>query len=46
MGKPIAAKLAEYGLLFWVYVTTIPLTVLTAANGIAAWMDRSVKRIW
>jgi len=34
------------GLMFWVYVTTIPLTLLTAANGIAAWMDRSRRRKW
>ena len=32
--------------MFWVYVTTIPLTVLTVANLIAAWMDSSTKRKW
>jgi len=32
------------GLMFWVYVTTIPLTVLTVANLIAAWMDSSPRR--
>jgi hypothetical protein len=34
------------GLMFWVYVTTIPLTVLTAANLITAWMDGSTRRQW
>lgn len=34
------------GLMFWVYVTTIPLTVLTVANLIAAWMDSSPRRSW
>src|SRR5919197_4832373 len=32
------------GLMFWVYVTTIPLTLLTLANAIAAWMDRGIRR--
>ncbi|MGH7825223.1 MAG: anthrone oxygenase family protein [Candidatus Binatia bacterium] len=34
------------GLKFWVYVTTIPLTVLTMANLIAAWRDSSTRRKW
>jgi hypothetical protein len=34
------------GLMFWVYVTTIPLTVLTVANLITAWMDGSTRRQW
>jgi len=34
------------GLMFWVYVTTIPLTLLTLANLIAAWRERSTKRKW
>jgi hypothetical protein len=34
------------GLLFWVYVPTIPLTVLTAANLITAWMDGRTRRQW
>jgi hypothetical protein len=34
------------GLMFWVYVTTIPLMVLTVANLIAAWMDSSTRRRW
>ena len=34
------------GLMFWVYVTTIPLTLLTIANLIAAWLDSSPRRKW
>ena len=34
------------GLLFWVYVTTVPLTLLTFANLIAAWLDKSARRKW
>ena len=34
------------GLMFWVYVTTVPLTVLTVANLIAAWIDSSPRRTW
>ena len=34
------------GLMFWVYATTIPLTVLTVVNLIAAWLDRSARRKW
>ena len=34
------------GLMFWVYVTTIPLTVLTVVNLSAAWMDSSTRRRW
>jgi len=34
------------GLMFWVYVTTGPLTVLTLANLILAWKDRSTRRKW
>jgi predicted acyltransferase len=32
--------------MFWVYVTTIPLTLITVANLIAAWIDRSIRRKW
>ena len=31
------------GLMFWVYVTTVPLTLLTLANIVAAWRDRSPR---
>ena len=34
------------GLLFWVYVTTVPLTLLTVLNGIAAWLTRGPMRHW
>ena len=34
------------GLLFWVYVTPVPLTLLAFANLIAAWLDKSVRRKW
>jgi hypothetical protein len=34
------------GLLFWVYVTTGPLTLLAAGNAIAAWLDRGPGRAW
>lgn len=34
------------GLLFWVYVTTIPLTLLAVLNAIAAWRDNSSRRSW
>ncbi len=35
------------GLLFWVYVTTVPLTLLTLANLVAAWLHRGARRyLW
>lgn len=34
------------GLMFWVYVTTVPLTLLTLANAIAAWTTRGPRRLW
>jgi hypothetical protein len=34
-----AARRANTGLRFWVYVTTVPLTLLTLANLIVAWAD-------
>lgn len=41
-----AARQANTGLRFWVYVTTIPLTLLTLANLIAAWRSQGVLRRW
>ncbi len=41
-----AAHQANTGLRFWVYVTTVPLTLLTLANAIAAWRSRGVLRRW
>ena len=32
------------GLSFWIYVTTIPLTLLTIANGIVAWKTQGSRR--
>jgi hypothetical protein len=34
------------GILFWAYVTTVPLTLLAFANLITAWLDKSVRRKW
>jgi hypothetical protein len=34
------------GLMFWVYVTTIPLTALTLASLVVAWLDRGPRRTW
>ena len=34
------------GLEFWVYVTTVPLTLLTIANVVAAWRERGPRRYW
>ena len=34
------------GIMFWVYVTTIPLTLLTVVNLIGAWTDASARRKW
>jgi hypothetical protein len=41
-----AARQANTGLKFWVYVTTIPLTLLTLVNLIAAWRSRGLLRRW
>jgi hypothetical protein len=34
------------GLMFWVYVTTVPLTLLTLASLIAAWSSQGPMRVW
>lgn len=34
------------GLLFWVYVTTVPLTLLTIASLVAAWMTQGPMHRW
>jgi len=36
----------QTGVLFWVYVATVPLTLLTLANLVAAWLDRGTRRYW
>lgn len=39
-------KWPNTGLMFWVYVTTVPLTLLTLANAVAAWVDDGPRRYW
>jgi hypothetical protein len=34
------------GLQFWVFVTTVPLTLLTLASLVAAWQDQGPRRYW
>ncbi len=41
-----AARQANTGLRFWVFVTTVPLTLLTLANLIAGWFARHPERPW
>ena len=36
----------QTGVQFGVYVTTVPLTLLTLANLFAAWLDRGPRRYW
>lgn len=36
----------DTGRRFWVFVTTVPLTLLTLANLIAAWRTSSAVRVW
>jgi Domain of unknown function (DUF1772) len=32
--------------MFWAYVTTVPLTLLTLASLVAAWQDQGPRRYW
>jgi hypothetical protein len=41
-----AAREANVGLRFWVYVTTVPLTLLTLASLVAAWWAPIAVRNW
>ena len=41
-----AARQADVGLRFWVYATTVPLTLLTLASLVAAWWAPVVVRNW
>lgn len=41
-----AARQANTGLRFWIYVTTIPLTLLTLANAVVAWHSRGRLQRW
>ena len=34
------------GVMFWVYVTTVPLTLITIASLIAAWLTQAPMRFW
>src|SRR5262245_43672429 len=41
-----AARKADVGLRFWVYVTTVPLTLLTLTSFVAAWWTPDAVRDW
>lgn len=41
-----AARQANTGVRFWVYVTTVPLTLLTLANLIVGWRAHDPIRAW
>lgn len=41
-----AARADNSGLRFWVFVTTVPLTLLTLANAYAAWYAAPGVRFW
>ena len=41
-----AARQANTGVRFWVYVTTVPLTLLALANLVAAWRTQRAIRGW
>jgi hypothetical protein len=43
---PEAARRDDTGLRFWAFVTTGPLTLLTAANLLAAWKASGPARAW
>ena len=41
-----AARADDTGRRFWVFVTTVPLTLLTVANMYAAWHASGALRVW
>src|SRR5918996_1125593 len=41
-----AARRANTGVRFWVYVTTVPLTLLTIVNLVVAWRAQGPSRKW
>ncbi len=41
-----AARQDDSGRRFWVFVTTVPLTLLTLANLFAAWQAQGAVRVW
>jgi len=43
---PASLRSPESGHRFWVFVTTIPLTLLTLANLVAAWQAQGPRRAW
>ena len=44
--NPAAAREDDTGRRFWVFVTTVPLTLLTLANLVAAWGASGPVRVW
>ena len=46
LGERSAQAWPNTGLEFWVYVTTVPLTLLTLANLVAAWLEQGPRRYW
>lgn len=44
--NPAAAREANVGLRFWVYITTVPLTLLTLASLVGAWGSPEPVRSW
>src|SRR2546425_6646341 len=43
---PTSLRSPDSGRRFWAFVTTIPLTVLTLANFVAAWQAQEPRRAW
>jgi hypothetical protein len=43
---PASLRNPDSGHRFWVFVTTIPLTLLTVANLVAAWQAQGPRRAW
>jgi len=41
-----AMRATDTGRTFWAFVTTVPLTLLTLANLIAAWQSRGARHDW
>src|SRR3990172_12339001 len=45
-GNILPREWPNTGLMFWVYVTTVPLTLLTIASLIPAWLSQGPMRFW
>jgi hypothetical protein len=41
-----AMRATDAGRRFWGFTTTVPLTLLTAANGVVGWQSSGAKREW